>query len=90
LQRVKRGRGFSYLDEHDRRIEDPVVFRRLRQLAIPPAWREVWICSDPLGHLRKDHVTVHETALARRAYIDPRVFRKSPALGRETAPRNAA
>lgn len=52
LTRLRRGRGFTYLDEHGERIEDPEVLERLRGLAIPPAWKEVWICSDPLGHLQ--------------------------------------
>jgi DNA topoisomerase IB len=52
LRRVKRGRGFVYLDEDGERIEDPEVLERVRALAIPPAWRDVWICPDPLGHLQ--------------------------------------
>jgi DNA topoisomerase IB len=52
LRRAKRGRGFVYLDESSERIEDPEVLERLRALAIPPAWRDVWICPDPLGHLQ--------------------------------------
>src|SRR5579875_652250 len=52
LTRVRRGRGFVYLDENGRRIADPETLERLRSLAIPPAWREVWICADPLGHLQ--------------------------------------
>jgi DNA topoisomerase-1 len=34
------------------RIEDPEVVARIRELAIPPAWRDVWICPDPAGHLQ--------------------------------------
>jgi DNA topoisomerase IB len=49
---VRRGRGFAYTDQHDRRIADPEVLERLRALAIPPAWRDVWICPDPMGHLQ--------------------------------------
>jgi DNA topoisomerase-1 len=52
LRRIRRGRGFVFLDENERRIEDPETLERLRDLAIPPAWREVWICADPLGHLQ--------------------------------------
>jgi DNA topoisomerase-1 len=50
LRRVKRGRGFSYVDKQGRRIADAEVLKRVRELAIPPAWREVWICADPWGH----------------------------------------
>jgi DNA topoisomerase-1 len=41
-----------YLDEHGERIENPDIIERLKTLAIPPAWSEVWICADPLGHLQ--------------------------------------
>jgi DNA topoisomerase I len=35
-----------------RRISDADELLRISQLAIPPAWREVWICPDPAGHLQ--------------------------------------
>jgi DNA topoisomerase I len=50
--RRRRGRGFGYLDEHDRWIDDGTELERIRALAIPPAWRDVWICRDPRGHLQ--------------------------------------
>jgi DNA topoisomerase I len=52
LRRRGRGRGFEYFDEGGDRITDEHALDRVRDLAIPPAWREVWICSDPLGHLQ--------------------------------------
>ncbi|HEX4483225.1 MAG TPA: DNA topoisomerase IB [Solirubrobacteraceae bacterium] len=52
IARRARGRGFSYLDPDGERIDDPEVLERIAQLAIPPAWREVWICMDPRGHLQ--------------------------------------
>jgi DNA topoisomerase IB len=52
LRRIRRGRGFSYVDQHGRPIKDPEVLLRLKELAIPPAWQDVWICADPLGHLQ--------------------------------------
>ncbi len=52
LRRVRRGRGFSYLDERGVQIRDPETLLRIRELAIPPAWQDVWICSDPHGHLQ--------------------------------------
>src|SRR3954447_26465497 len=52
ISRRRRGRGFEYLDESGERIEDPDVLDRIRALAIPPAWEEVWICADPLGHIQ--------------------------------------
>lgn len=41
-----------YFDEQGRRIRDKTVIQRINALAIPPAYREVWICPDPLGHLQ--------------------------------------
>jgi DNA topoisomerase I len=52
LRRVKRGRGFGYLDETGSRLTDEETLARVGELAIPPAWTDVWICADPLGHLQ--------------------------------------
>ncbi len=52
ISRRRRGRGFEYLDPAGDRIEDPEARERIAALAIPPAWREVWICTDPRGHLQ--------------------------------------
>jgi DNA topoisomerase IB len=62
---VKRGRGFVYFDRTEKRVEDPEVIERLRGLAIPPAWKEVWICADPLGHLQATGVD----AAGRKQYL---------------------
>jgi DNA topoisomerase-1 len=52
IARRGRGRGFEYLDEAGRRVRDPEVLERIRALVVPPAWRDVWICPDPRGHLQ--------------------------------------
>src|ERR1700722_8897305 len=52
IARRRRGRGFQYSDPAGERIDDPEVLERIAELAIPPAWREVWICMDPHGHLQ--------------------------------------
>jgi DNA topoisomerase I len=52
LARRGRGRGFEYLDERGRRVTDADVLARIRELGIPPAWRDVWICPNPRGHLQ--------------------------------------
>jgi DNA topoisomerase IB len=52
IRRRRRGRGFSYEDADGGRIEDEETLERIRELAIPPAWEEVWICADPLGHIQ--------------------------------------
>jgi DNA topoisomerase IB len=52
ITRRRRGRGFEYLDEDGRRINDDEVIERIAELAIPPAWKDAWISRDPLGHLQ--------------------------------------
>jgi DNA topoisomerase-1 len=50
--RRRRGRGFEYRDEHDGLIRDREVLERIRGLAIPPAWTDVWIAPDELAHIQ--------------------------------------
>ncbi len=52
IHRVGRGRGFAYVDADGERVEDEETLDRIRSLAIPPAWKEVWVCPDPLGHIQ--------------------------------------
>jgi DNA topoisomerase I len=87
LRRVKRGRGFSYLDEQGRSIGDREVLERLRGLAIPPAWQDVWICPDVLGHLQATGID----AAGRKQYLyhplwrehrDRQKFRRMERFGR--------
>lgn len=52
IVRQRRGRGFSYRDARGRPVHDAATLARIRRLAIPPAWTEVWICADPCGHLQ--------------------------------------
>lgn len=52
LTRRRAGRGFVYVDEEGRRVTDPDVLGRIRALAIPPAWTDVWICPWPNGHIQ--------------------------------------
>jgi DNA topoisomerase-1 len=52
IGRRRRGRGFSYHDPDGSTIRDPDVLDRIRRLAIPPAWTDVWICRWPNGHLQ--------------------------------------
>jgi len=46
------GGGFRYLDVAGERVSDKAVLARIRRLVIPPAWRDVWVCADPSGHLQ--------------------------------------
>jgi DNA topoisomerase-1 len=52
IRRRRRGKGFEYLDEDGRRVGEPSIVERIRELAIPPAWEEVWICPYPMGHIQ--------------------------------------
>jgi DNA topoisomerase IB len=52
IRRKRRGRGFMYVDEDGRRVDEPEVLARIAELAIPPAWDGVWICPYPNGHLQ--------------------------------------
>jgi DNA topoisomerase I len=50
--RQRRGRGFIYVDASGTRLTDPHAIARIRSLAIPPAWTQVWICTLPQGHIQ--------------------------------------
>jgi len=52
ITRRRSGRGFAYFDDEGRRVDEEEVLQRIRELAIPPAWEEVWICPYPHGHLQ--------------------------------------
>jgi len=52
IARRRAGKGFLYLDAEQRRIRDADVLDRIRHLAIPPAYSNVWICPNPRGHLQ--------------------------------------
>ncbi len=65
LGRIRRGRGFSYVDADGEPVKDPEELLRIRDLAIPPAWRDVWICDDPMGHLQATGID----AAGRKQYL---------------------
>jgi DNA topoisomerase I len=65
LRRVRRGRGFVYLNERGDRIQKSDVLERVRSLAIPPAWGDVWICPDERGHLQATGID----AAGRKQYL---------------------
>ena len=51
IRRERRGSGFRYVGPDGRAVKAADV-QRIRSLVIPPAWTDVWICPDPLGHLQ--------------------------------------
>src|ERR1700674_1355857 len=52
IRRVRKGRGFVYFDTHGKRMTDRDTLDRIATLAIPPAWKDVWISTRPRGHLQ--------------------------------------
>ncbi|MEU0409672.1 hypothetical protein ABZ307_17885 [Streptomyces griseorubiginosus] len=52
LTRVRCGRGIRHQDSESRPVTDPDALARIRALTVPPAWRGVWICPWPDGHLQ--------------------------------------
>jgi DNA topoisomerase I len=64
IRRRRVGKSFTYLDPQGRRLQDSDILRRIRALAIPPAWTAVWICASPNGHIQ----AVGRDARARKQY----------------------
>ena len=65
ISRRGRGRGFEYRDDEGRRVDDPEDLARIRELGIPPAWKDVWICPSPAGHLQATGID----AAGRKQYL---------------------
>jgi DNA topoisomerase-1 len=63
--RRARGKGFSYFDSDGRVLADRDAAARIRAAAIPPAWREVWICTLDNGHIQ----ATGRDARGRKQYI---------------------
>ena len=64
LRRVRRGRGFGYVDQLGHSV-DAATKERILSLVIPPAWEDVWICPWPNGHIQ----AVGTDAAGRRQYL---------------------
>lgn len=52
IRRIRRGRGVGYLDPTGAPVREPAELDRFARLAIPPAWRDVWISPHPRGHIQ--------------------------------------
>jgi len=65
ILRKARGRGFTYVDVDGSTVKDPATRARIKDLVIPPAWRDVWICPYPNGHIQVTGVD----AAGRRQYL---------------------
>jgi DNA topoisomerase IB len=71
--RRRAGKGFSYRDVDGSPLRDPETLDRIRALVIPPAWQDVWICTDPRGHIQATGVD----AAGRKQYLYHRVWRST-------------
>jgi DNA topoisomerase-1 len=91
IRRRKSGKGFSFVDAQGKTVKDPKVVERIKKLAIPPAWTDVWICPRANGHLQ----ATGRDARGRKQYryhVDWRAVRDETKFGRmiafgETLPR---
>jgi len=52
IRRRRAGTGFAYADADGAPVRDAATLERIRALAIPPAWIDVWICAHPRGHVQ--------------------------------------
>src|SRR5438874_15830 len=52
IKRERAGKGFRYIDANGKRIRDKETLARIKSLAIPPAWTDVWISPNPRGHIQ--------------------------------------
>ncbi|HUR40153.1 MAG TPA: DNA topoisomerase IB [Verrucomicrobiae bacterium] len=52
IRRVGTGKDFKYLAPGDKPVTDEAEIQRIRKLAIPPAYTDVWVCVNPRGHLQ--------------------------------------
>jgi DNA topoisomerase-1 len=71
ITRRRQGRGFVYLDS-GRRVDDPITIARIKELVIPPAWQDVWICRYANGHIQ----AVGSDDKGRRQYLYHPVWRE--------------
>jgi DNA topoisomerase IB len=65
ITRRRRGKGFSYRGPDSAPVADPAVLARIKGLAVPPAWKDVWICPDSRGHIQ----AVGTDSAGRRQYL---------------------
>src|ERR1700756_2210491 len=65
VRRIRRGRGFRYVDADRRPVDDSDILTRIDQLVIPPAWKNVWICPYPKAHIQ----AVGTDAAGRKQYL---------------------
>ena len=52
ISRRRSGKGFAYIGVNGKPVKDPAMLDRIRKLAVPPAYTDVWICADEDGHIQ--------------------------------------
>jgi DNA topoisomerase I len=52
ISRMRAGKGFRYVSPLGTVVNDPVTLRRIKAMAIPPAWKQVWIATDGQAHIQ--------------------------------------
>src|SRR5258708_5526693 len=65
IRRLRSGNGFRYRASGGELVRDHAILARIRTLAIPPAWKDVWICERDCGHLQATGVD----ARGRKQYL---------------------
>ena len=84
IRRKAAGTGYSYRDPDGGAISDKDTLKRVRSLAVPPAWTDVWICPRPTGHIQATvgmRVAVSSTTIMRTGgAAGPRQVRTHPGL----------
>jgi DNA topoisomerase IB len=65
IARKRRGKGFAYYGPDGELLDDPDAEQRIKDLVIPPAWKNVWISPRPSGHIQ----AVGTDAAGRRQYL---------------------
>lgn len=84
IARLKRGKGFAYLDAAGKPVTDGDELERIKALAVPPAYRDVWICADKNGHIQ---ATGYDEAGRKQYRYHPQWSEKQSEAKFETLPR---
>ena len=87
ISRRRAGAGFHYIGPNGRRVTDDATLARIRKLAVPPAYRNVWICRDAAGHLQATGIDARGRKQYRyherwRSVRDAHKFERMMAFGR--------
>ena len=75
IARKRRGKGFAYYGPDGDLLSDPETLQRIKELVIPPAWKNVWISPYPNGHIQAVGV---DAAGRRSTSTTPRGTRSAP------------